>query len=84
MSDNQPDMPQDPHAKACDEVMSHLSDLLAVGGIPGGGYISAYVTVVETMNDQGGSDIYLLFSDGRTTMLTGLLTCGSMMVAKNA
>lgn len=76
--------PTDPHAVACNKNLSLMQELVNEGLIEGGGMVSAYVTVVETTDDYGGSQVHLLWSDGRTTMLTGLLTVGSMMVAKNS
>lgn len=75
--------PTDPHEIACNELLGHLSDLLANGSIPGGGMISAYVTVVETMTPEGGSSIYLLWSDPRTTVMLGLLAAGNLQVVKH-
>lgn len=86
MTPDHPDFVSDPsgHKAACDAVLDTLTNCLQEGTIPEGGMIAAYVTVVETIQEDGGSGLYLLWSDGRTTVLSGLLTVGSMVIAKNA
>lgn len=80
-----PDFIQDPsgHKAACDAVLDTLQHQLNEGNIPEGGMLAAYVTIVETIKPDGDSGIYLLWSDGRTTVMSGLLTTGQMILAKN-
>lgn len=76
--------PDDLHAQACNHILGELQQLVNEGKIPDGGMIAAYVTVVETMTEDGGSKLFLLWSDGRTSVMSGLLTCGQMLVTSNA
>lgn len=76
-------IPTDPHEVACNKLLGNISDLLQEGGIPGGGMVAAYVTVVETMTPEGGSNVYLLWSDPRTTVMLGLLSAAEKQVTKH-
>lgn len=72
--------PHDAHEDACNHILSSLQELLDNGTIPGGGMVSSYITVAETVNKEGVSQVQVLWSDNRTHLLLGLLSYGNMMV----
>lgn len=73
--------PQDDHEIASEHILGALQSLLDSGKIPGGGMVSSYITIAETMNSEGISQVQVLWSDNRTHLLLGLLAYGQTMVA---
>ena len=75
---------QESHAEASKRIDETLKDLLDEGVIPDGGIVTAAITVVETMDGNGNSRSFTLFTDARFTMLLGLLQVGNMHVMAGA
>lgn len=77
---SQEPFPQNDHEVASEHILGALQSLLDSGKIPGGGMVSSYITVAETMNKDGVSKVQVLWSDNRTHLLMGLLAYGQTMV----
>lgn len=72
--------PEDAHAKASSHILDSIQNLLDDGTIPGNGRVNSYITIAETINEEGKSQVQVLWSDDRTHMLLGLLSYGQIMV----
>lgn len=71
----------DAHTEASNRVLSTLQETLNDGVIPNGGMVASYITIVETIDNDGNSKVQVLWSDNRMTILLGLLQWGQMSVS---
>lgn len=71
---------EDTHREASIRIDNALYELLQEDLIPGGGVLVSSICIVETRDTDDRSRTFALFTDGRKSMLLGLLQVGSMHV----
>lgn len=71
------------HKAISDGILNSLQESIAAGHYGNQGMVAGFLTIVEIIGDDGESNMSVLYSDKRLTVLLGLLSYGHLWVGSH-